>query len=81
MHFGRLCRNKLPSENGPMVPLHIQLANSTLRRVIKRLHFPLEIMLVCVRWYAAYPLSLRNLEEMMAERGVMVDHATVHAGP
>ena len=39
---------------------------------------PLEIMLVCVRWYAAYPLSLRNLEEMMAERGVLVDHATVH---
>jgi putative transposase len=61
-----------------MVPLHIQLANSTLRRVIKRLHFPLDIMLVCVRWYAAYPLSLRNLEEMMAERGVIVDHATVH---
>jgi len=61
-----------------MVPLHIQLANSTLRRVIRRLHFPLEIMLVCVRWYAAYPLSLRNLEEMMAERGVLVDHSTVH---
>ena len=61
-----------------MVPLHIQLVNSTLRHVIKRLHFPLEIMLVCVRWYAAYPLSLRNLEEMMAERGVLVDHATVH---
>lgn len=46
--------------------------------MIKRLHFPLEVMLVCVRWYAAYPLSLRNLEEMMAERGVIVDHATVH---
>ena len=61
-----------------MVPLHVQLVNSTLRRVIQRLHFPLEIMLVCVRWYAAYPLSLRNLEEMMAERGVLVDHATVH---
>ncbi len=61
-----------------MVPLHIQLEYSTLRRVIKRLHFPLEVMLVCVRWYAAYPLSLRNLEEMMAERGVLVDHATVH---
>jgi transposase-like protein len=59
--------------------LHIQLANSTLRRVIKRLHFPLEIMLVRVRWYAAYPLSLRNLEKMMAERGVLVDHATVHS--
>jgi len=61
-----------------MVPLHVQLTNSTLRRVIKRLHFPLEVMLVCVRWYAAYPLSLRNLAEMMAERGVLVDHATVH---
>jgi transposase-like protein len=61
-----------------MLPLHVQLQNSTLRRVIKRLHFPLEIMLVCVRWYAAYPLSLRNLEEMMEERGVLVDHATVH---
>lgn len=51
-----------------MVPLHIQLANSTLRRVIRRLYFPLEIMLACVRWYAAYPLSLRILEEMMVER-------------
>ncbi len=61
-----------------MVPLHVQLTNSTLRRVIKRLHFPLEVMLVCVRWYAAYPLSLRHIEEMMAERGVIVDHATVH---
>lgn len=61
-----------------MKPLHIRLAHSTLRGVLKRLHFPLEIMLVCVRWYAAYPLSLRNLEEMMAERGVTVDHATVH---
>lgn len=35
-------------------------------------------MLIGVRWYLAYPLSLRHLEEMMAERGVSVDHATVH---
>jgi hypothetical protein len=28
-----------------------------LRKVIKRMHYPLEVMLVCVRWYAAYPLS------------------------
>jgi putative transposase len=33
---------------------------------------------VCVRWYATHPLSLRNVEEMMAGRGVPVDHATVH---
>ena len=61
-----------------MLPLHVKLQNSTLCGVIKRLRFPLEIRLVSVRWYAAYPLSLRNLEEMMAERGVLVDHATVH---
>jgi transposase-like protein len=35
------------------------------------------VILLCVRWYLAYGLSLRNLEEMMAERGVSVDHATV----
>jgi transposase-like protein len=49
-----------------------------LRRVIKRMHYPLEVMLTCVRWYVAYPLSLRHIEEMMAERGVIVDHATIH---
>jgi hypothetical protein len=46
--------------------------------VIKRLRFPLDIMLLCVRWYVAYPLSLRNLEEMMQECGVFVDHSTIH---
>ena len=35
-------------------------------------------MLACVRRYAAYPLSLRHLEEMMAERGIAVDQSTVH---
>jgi len=43
----------------------------------KGMRFPLEIILVCVRWYAAYPLSCRHLEEMMEERGVTVDHSTV----
>ena len=61
-----------------MKPLSIQLEESVLRGVLKRLHYPLDVMLLCVRWYAAYPLSFRNLEEMMAERGVEVDHATVH---
>ena len=61
-----------------MAPFQNHLMTATLRRVLKRLHYPLEVMLTCVRWYVAYPLSLRNLEEMMAERGVEVDHATVH---
>ncbi|MGF6292519.1 IS6 family transposase [Paraburkholderia youngii] len=47
-------------------------------KVLKRLHYPLDVMLLCVRWYVAYPLSLRHLEQMMAERGIAVDHSTVH---
>ena len=36
------------------------------------------IILLCVRWYLAYPLSYRNLEEMMAERGLVVDHTSLY---
>jgi putative transposase len=49
-----------------------------LRKVIRRRQYPLEVMLTYVRWYAAYPLSLRHIEEMMQGRGVFVDHSTVH---
>ena len=45
---------------------------------MKGMRFPKEIILVCIRWYAAYALSYRNLEEMMQERGVSVDHSTVN---
>ena len=61
-----------------MLDLRKSLINGTLIKVLKRLHYPLEVMLTCVRWYVAYPLSLRHIEEMMQERGVFVDHATVH---
>src|ERR1700738_295303 len=40
-------------------------------------HFQDEIILLCVRWYLRYSLSYRDLEEMMAERGLTVDHVTV----
>ena len=49
-----------------------------LRRVVQRMHYPLGVMLDCVRWYAAYPLSFRQSEELMAERGVFVDHCPLH---
>jgi putative transposase len=47
-------------------------------KVLKRLHHPLDVILLWVRWYVAYSLSLRNLEEMMAERGLEIDHSSVH---
>ena len=45
---------------------------------MKGMRFPKELILVCIRWYAAYALSYRNLEEIMQERGVSVDHSTVN---
>ena len=41
-------------------------------------HFEKEIILWGVRWYVAYPISYRHLEEMMGERGVAVDHSTLN---
>lgn len=41
-------------------------------------HFLPEIILLNVRWYCRYALSYRDLEEMMAERGIEVDHSTIN---
>ena len=40
-------------------------------------HFEREVILWGMRWYVAYPISYRQLEEMMQERGVEVDHSTL----
>ena len=41
-------------------------------------HYESEIILHCVRWYLRYALSYRDLEEMMNERGLSVDHTTIY---
>ena len=41
-------------------------------------HFEGQIILLCVRWYLRYCLSYRDLEEMMAERGLKVDYTTIY---
>src|ERR1700730_19358942 len=41
-------------------------------------HFEVEIILLCVRWYLRYALSYRDLEELMMERGLHVDHTTIY---
>ena len=45
--------------------------------LFKGRHFEAEIIVLCVRWYLRFGLSLRNLEEMMAERNLSVDHVTI----
>jgi transposase-like protein len=47
-------------------------------RSVQRQVFRYARILLCAQWYLAYDLSLRNLEEMIAERSIPVDHATVH---
>lgn len=41
-------------------------------------HFPREVILWAVRWYCRYGVSYRDLEGMMTERGVPVDHTTIY---
>jgi transposase, IS6 family len=45
--------------------------------LFKRRRFPVEIILLCVRWYCKYGISYRDLAEMMQERGVAVDPSTI----
>ena len=44
----------------------------------KGAHFPKDIILTGVRWYVAYPLNTRHVEELMLEPSVYVDHSTVN---
>ena len=45
--------------------------------IFKWRHFQGEIIVLCLRWYLRYSLSYRDLEEIMAERGLKVDHSTI----
>jgi putative transposase len=46
--------------------------------IFRGMRFPIDVILVCIRGYAAYALSYRHLEEMMQERGVAVDHSSIN---
>jgi len=40
--------------------------------------FPPDVIMVAVRWYLRYGLSYRDVEELLVERGIQVDHVTVY---
>ena len=46
--------------------------------IFKHRHFKHEIIIWAVRWYCKYGISYRDLEEMLCERGVDVDHSTIY---
>lgn len=45
--------------------------------LFRRRHFEDHVIVLCVRWYLRYCLTLRDVEEMMSERGLTVDHSTI----
>ena len=50
----------------------------TTQTPFKWRHFEPEVSLLCIRWHLRYSLSYRDLEEIMAERGLSVDHTTIY---
>src|SRR5215218_5472203 len=52
--------------------------SSPPRSAFAGFRFPAEVIVVAVRWYLRYGLSYRDVEELLAERGIEVDHVTVY---
>jgi transposase-like protein len=48
------------------------------RSALAGYRFPSEVILLAVRWYLRFGLSHRDLEELLAERGIEVDHVTLY---
>src|SRR5262245_2909331 len=55
----------------------MNLPTESARALFKGRHFNSEIITLCVRWYITYKLSYRDLQEMMAERGISIAHTTI----
>jgi hypothetical protein len=68
VRFTNCCPNSLPG--GALLVSQPKL--------FKYRHFEAEIILLCLHWYLRYSLSYRDLEEMMAERGLFVDHTSIY---
>ena len=74
--MGFVANSQLSMSN---VTLHTRNFNSEKFMIdFKGRHFEKEIILQSVRWYLAYALSYRDIEELMTERDFFVDHSTIN---
>jgi putative transposase len=73
----RLCRKFADRPGSPKLTASVSVGQQAMIE-FKGSHFEREVILLAVRWYVAYPISYRQLEEMMEEHGVEVDHATLN---
>src|SRR5512135_1123736 len=75
---GLCCKNAGAMVNSASIQDHQRSFFMNQQNPFKWRHFEAEIILLCVRWYLRYSLSYRDLEEMMLERGLQVDHTTIY---
>jgi IS6 family transposase len=65
-------------EGGGMMPRRCRLVPAVPSSAFAGFRFPAEIIVLALRWYLRFGLSYRDVEELLAERGIEVDHVTVH---
>jgi transposase-like protein len=65
-------------QDEPGEALNAPAAGAGVSSAFAGFRFPAEVITVAVRWYLRYGLSYRDIEELLAERGVEVDHVTVY---
>jgi transposase-like protein len=70
--------DRIIRQAGPVKCTHWSGRSSLARTAFAGFRFPAEVIVVAVRWYLRYGLSYRDVEELLAERGVEVDHVTVY---
>ena len=69
MSFGMIKRMRRSRRVRPVLPPRSAFAG---------FRFPREVIVLAVRWYLRYGLSYRDVEELLAERGITVDHVTIY---
>lgn len=65
-------------ERGAMIPRRNRPIPAVPSSAFKGFRFPPEIIVLAVRWYLRYGLSYRDVEELLGERGIEVDHVTIY---
>src|SRR3954454_22367347 len=67
-----------PGRSGTPALTLPRISSMTTARAFRGFRFPAEVILWAVRWYLQFPISYRDLEAMLADRGVPVDHTTMY---
>src|SRR4051794_3711810 len=67
-----------PGRSGTPALTLPRISSMTTARAFRGFRFPAEVILWAVRWYLQFPISYRDLEAMLADRGVAVDHTTMY---